>query len=176
MQEYLEKIGFEEGDKSKPYKCPANKWTIGKGINIEAQPMPHDVACLWARLCPDLPIIGNSLVQGLVMVEHGLPKEVTDLWAEIILGRLEAVIIDKLFDEYDINFVDLPKDCRIVIIDCCYQMGIKGFFGFKKTLASIKNLDWEDASIELLNSKYYRDTPSRATRNSELLFGCEAPF
>ena len=43
----IEKIKFEEGDKAKMYKCPAGKWTIGAGINLEQQEMPQDVRDLW---------------------------------------------------------------------------------------------------------------------------------
>jgi lysozyme len=43
----VDKIKFEEGDKAKMYKCPAGKWTIGAGINLEAQEMPQEVRDLW---------------------------------------------------------------------------------------------------------------------------------
>jgi lysozyme len=43
----IDKIKFEEGDKAKMYKCPAGKWTIGAGINLEAQEMPQEVRDLW---------------------------------------------------------------------------------------------------------------------------------
>ena len=43
----VDKIKFEEGDKAKMYKCPAGKWTIGPGINLEQQEMPQEVRDLW---------------------------------------------------------------------------------------------------------------------------------
>ena len=36
-----------EGYKDKMYKCPAGYWTIGNGINLEAQKIPRSVAKLW---------------------------------------------------------------------------------------------------------------------------------
>ena len=46
----IEKIKMEEGDKARMYKCPAGKWTIGAGINLEAQDMPQEVRDLWLEL------------------------------------------------------------------------------------------------------------------------------
>jgi lysozyme len=45
----IEKIKMEEGDKARMYKCPAGKWTIGAGINLEAQEMPQEVRDLWLQ-------------------------------------------------------------------------------------------------------------------------------
>lgn len=49
----IDKIKFEEGDKAKMYKCPAGKWTIGAGINLEAQEMPQEVRDLWLTIILD---------------------------------------------------------------------------------------------------------------------------
>jgi len=48
-----EKIEFEEGFKSRMYKCPADKWTIGAGINLEANDIPKEVADLWLKIIID---------------------------------------------------------------------------------------------------------------------------
>jgi len=174
MQAYLEKAGLEEGDKSKPYLCTKKKWTIGKGINLEVQDMPEEVVHEWQLYSPGLDILGKSpFIRAIILTDTGLPYTARQMWAEIILNKLVGKIEDKLHDEWDMSFGDLPKDCRVVLVDCCYQMGLDGFFAFKKTLTHIKNMDYVDASLELLDSKYARDdTPERAQRNSDLLMGC----
>ena len=48
-----EKIEYEEGFKSRMYKCPAGKWTIGAGINLEVTDMPKEVADLWMKIIVD---------------------------------------------------------------------------------------------------------------------------
>lgn len=48
-----EKIEFEEGFKSRMYKCPAGKWTIGSGINLEQTEIPEEVADLWLKFIVD---------------------------------------------------------------------------------------------------------------------------
>ena len=169
------KIKGEEGDMQRPYKCPAGKWTIGAGINLEAQEMPFEIYEIWSvDEAGKYPRCQNgAMVNGLRLSEFGLPQAVRDRWLEIILETLTTQVENRLYNEYDISFGDLPEDCQIVVIDCCYQMGLDGFFAFKKTLGHIKKMDYVDASLELLDSKYFRDdTPERAQRNSDLLMGC----
>ena len=48
-----EKIANEEGFGSRMYKCPADKWTIGNGFNLEAIEMPKVVADLWLGILID---------------------------------------------------------------------------------------------------------------------------
>ena len=50
MINYIDKIKMEEGDKAVMYKCTAGKWTIGAGINLEAQEMPQRVRDLWLSI------------------------------------------------------------------------------------------------------------------------------
>ena len=171
----IRKIKGEEGDKQYPYKCPADKWTIGAGINLEAQEIPLEVVAKWGDTTDCMGVfLGAQLAMSIF--KDGLPQGVRDLWLEVILDRLINEIANRLHDEYDMSYGDLPEDCQLVMVDCCYQMGVNGFFAFKKTLTHIKNLDWAEAAYELVDSKYCRDTPERAKRNSDLLFGCEAPF
>ena len=65
MDKIIEKIKMEEGDKAKMYKCPAGKWTIGAGINLEAQEMPQEVRDLWLDL-----IIQKQHNQMLTLVDE----------------------------------------------------------------------------------------------------------
>lgn len=39
-----------EGFQDRMYKCPAGKWTIGYGFNLESERMPRAVAELWLDL------------------------------------------------------------------------------------------------------------------------------
>ena len=49
----IEKIASEEGFSTSMYKCPADKWTIGYGFNLEALEMPEEVAELWLKTLID---------------------------------------------------------------------------------------------------------------------------
>lgn len=61
-----------------------------------------------------------------------------------------------------------PPEVKKILYNMAYQMGVKGVLGFKKTLAFIKNREYKKASIEMLDSKWYKeDTPNRAKRLSD---------
>lgn len=63
----------------------------------------------------------------------------------------------------NINFFDdLPIPAQEVLINMCFQMGIGSLLKFKKTLAYLKNKQWSDASVEMLDSAWHKQTPSRA--------------
>lgn len=46
----VRQLMVHEGFRSKPYKCQMGKLTIGFGMNLEATPMPVEVAMLWLEM------------------------------------------------------------------------------------------------------------------------------
>lgn len=182
----IEKIKMEEGDKSKMYKCPAGKWTIGAGINLEQQRMPEEVFYLWTR---KLSKLSNEYGVAFLMREYsgieefksvaqlqdvqdrGMPQEVRDLWLETIVARLDTDLLSQA-PMYFSAFTGDGGDDDLVIFDMAYQMGVNGLLKFEKMLAAIDEEDYETAADELLDSNYARQTPERANRNADLLRGC----
>ena len=65
----------------------------------------------------------------------------------------------------------LPDEVKEVVYEMVYQLGLSGVSKFKKTIAYIKNKDYENASIEMLDSRWAVQTPSRANYLSEKLKG-----
>jgi lysozyme len=47
LDKLIAKIEREEGYSPSMYKCPADYWTIGAGINLEKQHIPKHVADAW---------------------------------------------------------------------------------------------------------------------------------
>ena len=68
-------------------------------------------------------------------------------------------------------YATLPEEAKMVVLDLVYNLGISGFFKFRKTIALLEKHDFKGASEELLDSKYAKiDVPNRAKRNSQILF------
>ena len=61
-----------------------------------------------------------------------------------------------------------------VIIEMVFQLGIGGVSKFKKMFAALKEYDYLLASAEMLNSAWYRQTPSRCEELSNLMRKCQA--
>jgi lysozyme len=60
-----------------------------------------------------------------------------------------------------------PQEIKEIIYEMCYQLGVTGVSKFKKTLKYIEQNDYEEASIEMLDSRWAVQTPARANLLSE---------
>ena len=66
-------------------------------------------------------------------------------------------------------FKDIADKAKSVVVNMCYQLGLSGFSKFKKTIYLIETQQYEDASIEMLDSLWAKQTPNRAKELSEKL-------
>ena len=75
-------------------------------------------------------------------------------------------------DKYWTVWRSFPEKAQLCCVDMSFQMGIKGFMGFRRTRALMEMGMWLEASEELLDSKYAIQTPNRANYNSRQLALC----
>ena len=54
-----------------------------------------------------------------------------------------------------------------VVTEMCYQLGVGGFSKFKKTISYLQNKQFNDASEEMLDSLWAKQTPNRAKELSK---------
>ena len=120
----IERIGVNEGFRSKPYQCSEDVWTIG----------------------------------------HGLTWLTEEESLHILTGRISQLHL-KLLDKLD-WYKDMPPEVQGCIIEMCYQMGFTGFCKFKKAIAHMKNKEFQLAAVEMLDSKWAKQTPNRAQEMS----------
>lgn len=64
------------------------------------------------------------------------------------------------------DFNNLPEEAKLIIANMCFQLGRPRLSGFKKMKAAVDNRDWKEASRQMLNSKWAKQTPNRASRLS----------
>jgi GH24 family phage-related lysozyme (muramidase) len=74
---------------------------------------------------------------------------------------------EELLKGYDIALV-----AKEVIIEMVFQLGKTGVSKFKKMFEALKNNDYSRAAAEMLNSAWYRQTPSRCEELSNLMKSC----
>ena len=58
----------------------------------------------------------------------------------------------------------LSETRRAVLINMAFQLGIGGLLKFKRALGSIKDGQYKEASMEMLDSLWAQQTPERAKR------------
>jgi lysozyme len=61
------------------------------------------------------------------------------------------------------------KDAYFVLIEMVFQLGIGNVKKFKKMFAALENQNWLLASQEMLNSRWARQTPQRASDLSKIM-------
>lgn len=68
-------------------------------------------------------------------------------------------------------FYALPDEAQAVLVNMAYQTGVSGLLGFKRFLAALQAKKYEDAYHEMLQSKWGRQTPSRAKELAGIIRG-----
>ena len=88
--------------------------------------------------------------------------------AEMILERKQKKLTDAIRSKID-WFDDSPKKVQDVITNMCYQIGLSGFLKFKKTFYYLETEQYQEASEEMLDSLWARQTPNRAKELSKII-------
>ena len=86
--------------------------------------------------------------------------------AELILVRKLADLVARIKQTFPWT-KDAPEEIQDVVVDMCYQLGVNGFSKFKKTIYLLETEQYEEASMEMLDSLWAKQTPNRAKELSE---------
>ncbi|WMM95039.1 lysozyme [Pelagibacter phage HTVC304P] len=62
---------------------------------------------------------------------------------------------------------DIDETARNIVVEMVYQMGAYGVSKFKGMLKALQDEDYKQASVEMLDSKWAKQTPNRAKRMAE---------
>ena len=141
MSEIINRLKFHEGLMLEPYRCTRGKLTIGIGRCIDTNPFTTE----------ELISIGDW--------KHGITREMAHMLCMNDINRCISDLRKKI--EF---FEKLDKERQYVLIDLCFNMGIKGLLKFKNMLSALGTGNWNKAADELLNSKYASQVGKRAIR------------
>lgn len=99
----------------------------------------------------------DTIGYGFAIKDLELDTDVCDIILERKLKNLEDRVNLK-FSWYKY----MPQEIKDVVMEMCYQLGVTGVSKFKKTLAYLQDKRWEEASVEMLDSLWAKQTPNRA--------------
>jgi len=105
-----------------------------------------------------------SIGYGRNLEDRGITKDEADY---LLTNDIRSIRKELL--ESKIDFEKLNNVRQSVLINMAYQMGLNGLFKFKKMFVALSNQDYALASLEMLDSKWAKQTPNRANRLSELM-------
>ena len=104
----------------------------------------------------------DTIGYGFAIKDLKLSEEVCNIILAEKLAKLQFDINNKF--EW---FEDSPEIVRNVVTNMCYQLGLTGFSKFKQTIYYLETEQYEEASIEMLDSLWAKQTPNRAKELSE---------
>lgn len=134
-----------EGFRHKIYK-DKNGWSIGNGYSLTSNPL-------------DLP---------KSTIDRYKKKGISEVEAKQLVTKMCNKTASDLSNNLD-WFNKLSYKSQYVMLDMGYNLGVNGLLEFDKTLRYIKNNQVTLASREMLDSKWAKQTKSRATDLSQLL-------
>ena len=104
----------------------------------------------------------DTIGYGFAIKDLELDKDI----AELILIRKLADLQERISSTFNWfnNAKEVVKD---VVTNMCYQIGVSGFNKFKKTIYYLETEQYEEASLEMLDSLWAKQTPNRAKELSK---------
>tara|TARA_R100001443_G_scaffold48924_1_gene61330 strand:+ start:398 stop:844 length:447 start_codon:yes stop_codon:yes gene_type:complete len=100
--------------------------------------------------------------------EHGLPigaeipeERVNELFEEDL-----KITVDECKLIYD-DFDDLPEEVQHIIANMMFNMGRPRLSRFHKMKQAVDSRDWQEASVQMKDSRWYKQVTNRAERLCE---------
>ena len=119
------------------------------------------------RLDPYYDIMGYPTIGygHRIFGNHLIDKEV----AEIMLGSdiMKAVHVLELFK--DAEKIECPLEVDEVLVEMIFVLGYNGFKKFKKFIKALKENNYKEAALELIDSKWYKEEKQRVSELVEKL-------
>ncbi len=103
---------------------------------------------------------------GFDTVGYGTKMPLSKTEAELILKHRLNEKIESIIEKKPI-ILTLPQDKQFVLFEMAYQLGTCGLLKFKKMWKAIEEKDYTEASVEMLDSRWANQTPSRAKELSK---------
>lgn len=144
---------LHEGLRLEIYKCPAGKWTIGVGRNLE------DVGL--SRLEMEW-LFGRSDFSRSEVINKLKTRRLTREEAVYLLEN--DIAVSKLDLAWFPWFKSLDPVRQKVMIDLRFNIGPNSLRGFTKMLAAMAQGDYNKAADEMVDSKWYHEVGTRSKR------------
>lgn len=158
-QKLIADLIVDEGLKLFPYRCTVGKLSIGIGRNLDDNWFTND----------ELFFIGikEKTKEDIIkrLYEKGITREDALYLCENDVDNVIKQLKKNFFVWYDLA----PEPIQRACCNVCFNIGINRFMGFKKTISLLKEKKWEEASKEILNSKWASQVGLRSTRIANLI-------
>lgn len=105
--------------------------------------------------------------EGFKTIGYGTKLPISEEEGQLLLEfRLNKIKRD--VDEA-LSHLQIEDDAWDVLYLMAYQMGVGGLLKFKKMISALERQDYEEASRQMLLSKWAKQTPNRAKRMAKMM-------
>lgn len=157
-------LEIDEGFRANMYKCTAGKRTIGIGRNLDDVGLTHiELAYLMGNQQCDIDDLGYVYASGGI---DFATFEMTQEQAYYLLENdIQTAItgLIRVFRDHSMPIVT-SNPRHIALISMMFNLGYGRFRGFKKMILAVKNDDWDEASVQAKDSRWYKQVGSRGKR------------
>lgn len=157
-----EQLILHEGLRLKVYKCPAGKWTIGVGRNLEAKGLTKE---------EQEKILGTSGLSKLEVIDALLGMGISKEDALFLLAN-DIADCKRDLERYD-WYTKLDPVRQKVLIDMRLNLGMAGLLDFKRMIVALAAQDYEAAAKEMIDSRWYVQVGNRSKRLVTMMFDGE---
>lgn len=133
-------LEFEEGFRSRVYVCSEGYATIGYGTKVSLRKLPRE--------------------DNLIHSYYGA-LEIDRDTAKLMMVKHLAKLRDSMPEVYH----TLSEERQTILLSMGYQLGITGLLKFKKMWAAIEEGDFKEAAIQMMDSRWAKQTSNRAIRH-----------
>ncbi len=100
--------------------------------------------------------------------EYGMPvgtRVTSDRVDELFTDDIAIVVLELaiLFPDYE----EFPEEVQHILLNMMFQMGRPRLSKFMNMRRAIAECDWPKAAVEMLDSRWAKQTPNRANRLAE---------
>ena len=88
--------------------------------------------------------------------------------ADLILMKKLFILLERIHIAFA-WFKEIDDKAKGVVVNMCYQIGLRGFSKFKKTIYYLETQQYEEAADEMLDSLWAKQTPNRANQLSDII-------
>lgn len=153
LQALRSELTADEGYRNMRYRCPAGKWTIGIGHNLEGKRFRPET---WFALMQEHPHVQNALLDDQTTLSDYLIDR-------IFCDDVQDCIAD--LDGIWIGWRDLSECRKRALINMSFQMGGYRLGQFRLMWAALRAHDFKAAAKEAEDSDWFKQTqPSRTGR------------
>lgn len=148
-------LKLHEGFREKAYRDSLGILTIGYGFNLERGDAVDVLAKVGAELEP--------VRSGIQSLTEPQCMAILEFCVEESIGYAKGLVK---------GWNELPEKCRLVLAEMCYQLGPVKLGRFRKMLDAVEKGDYKKAAVEMLDSMWALQCPSRAQSLARVMRKC----